>query len=279
MDLKDLNNYQLVLLTLLVSFVTSIATGIITVYLLQESPTVSSVINQVIERTIEKTVPESVATQIQPSQAKTIIIKEDDLVAEAIARGFRQVGGIYTTIDVSVASNDTTEGSGVASSGEKTVFISEGVLMDAKGTFLTSGNYSVTPRDFVIISGNTYPIKSSTYNKESDMTVVMLTQGEKTQAFSELKSSGVGLTPKIGQTAIVIGLNSKFIKTTVTQVTKSEITLQESVSVKWDGAPVISSEGLLIGLVAVTEEGVARIYTPEALTNALTKTVISAATN
>lgn len=77
MDLKDLNNYQLVLLTLLVSFVTSIATGIITVYLLQQSPTVSSVINQVIQRTVEKVAPESTTVTTAP---QVVFVKEGDLV-------------------------------------------------------------------------------------------------------------------------------------------------------------------------------------------------------
>lgn len=81
MDLKDLNNYQLVLLTLLVSFVTSIATGIITVYLLQSSPTVSSVINQVIQKTVETVVPEG-QNQVQKiiTNNQVVFVKESDLV-------------------------------------------------------------------------------------------------------------------------------------------------------------------------------------------------------
>ncbi len=269
MDLKDLNNYQLVLLTLLISFVTSIATGIVTVYLLQESPAVSSVINQVIERTIETTVPNSVATQI-PTQQKTIIIKEDDLVAESLNRGFKQTGAIYTKITTTPAANDPTADPSVLSSGEQTVLISQGVLVDAKGKFITSGNYTVTPKDFVVIAGNTYPINSSTYNKDVDLTVLVLRQGEKTAAFSELKSDGVGATPKIGQTALVVGLGGKFVKTTVTQVTKNEITLSDTISTKFDGAPVLSSDGLLIGIVALDDTGSVHIYPPDYIASAIT---------
>lgn len=78
MDLKHLTNYQLVLLVLLVSFVTSIATGIITVYLLQQSPTVSSVINQVIQRTVETVTPTGNETIKQAN--KIVFVKEGDLV-------------------------------------------------------------------------------------------------------------------------------------------------------------------------------------------------------
>ncbi len=78
MDLKHLTNYQLVLLVLLVSFVTSIATGITTVYLLQQSPTVSSVINQVIQRTVETVAPTGNETIKQAN--KVVFVKEGDLV-------------------------------------------------------------------------------------------------------------------------------------------------------------------------------------------------------
>lgn len=61
--MEDLNKTQLVLLTLLISFVTSIATGIITVSLLEEAPSnVTQTINRVVERTVEKVVPASSAT-------------------------------------------------------------------------------------------------------------------------------------------------------------------------------------------------------------------------
>lgn len=62
MEIKDLNKPQLVLLTLLISFVVSIATGITAVSLLQKVPTtVSQTINKVIHETISKDAKEDVS--------------------------------------------------------------------------------------------------------------------------------------------------------------------------------------------------------------------------
>lgn len=60
--MNDLSKQQLILLALLVSFVTSLATGVITVSLMDQAPTgVSQTITQVIEKTIQQVVPQDAA--------------------------------------------------------------------------------------------------------------------------------------------------------------------------------------------------------------------------
>ncbi len=82
MDIKDLNKAQLILLAVLLSFVTSIATGITTVTLMQQAPPSFTVpINRIVQQTVEK---------IQQVEGKTItqtvVVKEEDLVVDAIAK-------------------------------------------------------------------------------------------------------------------------------------------------------------------------------------------------
>ncbi|MFH1608865.1 MAG: hypothetical protein ABH951_02510 [Patescibacteria group bacterium] len=64
MDIKDLNKAQLVMLLVLITFVVSIATSIITTSLMQEAPaSVSLPINRVIRETVEKIVPVNIDTK------------------------------------------------------------------------------------------------------------------------------------------------------------------------------------------------------------------------
>lgn len=58
MEIKDLNKSQLILLAILISFVTSIATGIVTVTLMDQAPSSVSVpITKIVRQTVEKIVP------------------------------------------------------------------------------------------------------------------------------------------------------------------------------------------------------------------------------
>jgi hypothetical protein len=82
MDVKELNKSQLIMLAILLSFITSIATGIVTVTLMQQAPSSVTVpINRVVRETVEKIVPGAVTNNTQ-----TVVVKEEDLVVDAIAK-------------------------------------------------------------------------------------------------------------------------------------------------------------------------------------------------
>ncbi|MES2023218.1 MAG: hypothetical protein V4439_00885 [Patescibacteria group bacterium] len=65
MDIKELNRTQMIMLALLLSFVTSIATGITTVTLMQQAPSSVTVpINRIVRETVEKVVPADTLNKI-----------------------------------------------------------------------------------------------------------------------------------------------------------------------------------------------------------------------
>lgn len=119
MDLEHLTKHQIVLLTLLVSFVTSIATGIVTVSLMNQAPaSVTRTINQIVERTVETVVPQSAAVVTQ----KTLVVKDDDLASQSIAKVQKSV------IRITARGGDQLLARGVIVSGQGTALTDRAAL-------------------------------------------------------------------------------------------------------------------------------------------------------
>jgi len=113
MNMNDLNAQQIVLLCLLVSFVSSIATGITTVSLLQQAPEpVTQTINRVVEKTIERVVTEPGETKIKTEKVvETVVVKEEDLTIDSVKNNSQSIVRIYT--DLPGTENDAFVGIGV----------------------------------------------------------------------------------------------------------------------------------------------------------------------
>ena len=87
MEIEELSKSQIILLTLLVSFITSIATGIVTVSLMDQAPPIiAQTVNRVIERTVETVVPKGQTASTVVTQEKTVIVKETDLISQAVKK-------------------------------------------------------------------------------------------------------------------------------------------------------------------------------------------------
>jgi hypothetical protein len=119
MDLEHLTKHQIVLLTLLVSFMTSIATGIVTVSLMDQAPPgVTKTINQIVEHTVQTVVPSTQGAAANTATTiKTVVVKDDDLAAQSI-------GTVQKAIVRIVGKGDDQ-------------LIARGVIVDGKGTAIT----------------------------------------------------------------------------------------------------------------------------------------------
>ena len=102
MDVEELTKSQIILLVLLVSFVTSIATGIVTVSLLaQAPPAITQTVNRIVERTVETVVPSNNQSASVVTKEVTVVVKEDDLITQSIDNGFDRIVRIHEGLSTS----------------------------------------------------------------------------------------------------------------------------------------------------------------------------------
>ena len=145
MDIKELNKTQLILLAVLLSFVTSIATGITTVTLMQQAPvSVTAPINRVVERTIEK------IQQVEgKTTVRTVVIKEEDLVVDAIAKNKSAVFTVSKEgVDLSGNKIEIPAGRGFAISTDG-IIVADATLAPDKEVYYVKNESGKFKADFI----------------------------------------------------------------------------------------------------------------------------------
>lgn len=145
MDIKELNKTQLILLAVLLSFVTSIATGITTVTLMQQAPaSFTAPVNRVIQQTIEKIQQVEGKTTVQ-----TIVIKEEDLVVDAIAKNKSAVFSITKEAqDLEGKTIEVGAGRGFAVSTDGIV-VADATFVPDKGIYFVKNDSGKFKADFI----------------------------------------------------------------------------------------------------------------------------------
>jgi S1-C subfamily serine protease len=193
--MEHLTKQQIVLLTLLVSFVSSIATGIVTVSLLDQAPpAVTQTINRVVERTIEKVATASTST---PQVIReTIVVKDDQAVVSAIAKASPSIVRVYGRFNG--VSNDD--------------YLGLGVVVSSRGAIIarvsTADRYTFSA---ILDGGNTVPLTLVT---QDGVTGLALFQAEQSTNPIEARayatvSLGDSDGVKLGQGVIAIGGQSE----------------------------------------------------------------------
>ena len=201
--MEELTKQQIVLVTLLVSFVTSIGTGIVTVALMDQAPPgVTQTINRVVERTIEKVVP-GPTQQAAVITKETVVVKEDDLVVQAIDKNSKSIVSIIKVL--------------VEGETAKEIFVGNGLVVSKDG--LIASDASILEP---LLDDNQNPIKQTLKAVLSDGTVLSVANvsGDTTSGIVLLKptlddktkkavfipaSLAEALSLKLGQTVIALG--------------------------------------------------------------------------
>ncbi len=167
MDIERLTRSQIVLLALLVSFVSAIASSIVTMRLLDRAPeeVVPKIINRVVERTIERVVTPVQPTQSSPQKErvveKTVVVREEELVPTAVAEAQRVMvpvfrlfpsrgeGEVGTSTSGRPATPSATSSGNGAKAREHLRFVSHGLVV---------GDHLVLLPDRVVLKGASYRV-------------------------------------------------------------------------------------------------------------------------
>ncbi len=228
MDLEQLTKHQIILLTLLVSFITSIATGIVTVSLMDQAPPqITRTINQVVQQTVEKVVPmQSTSTPIVVQKSPM----QGDLIAQAVSDVRRGIIRITARGDSKL--------------------IARGVIISSKGVALTDRdalvNSGATLFDAILFSGqrvaltvqpggtNGIDIVNVSVGTSTEFRAVALANFSKLAlGQSVIRISGVGLdTAGEGIISLIPSDSSQtgpvFIETNISSITLGSILLTVS---------------------------------------------------
>ena len=190
--MEDLNKNQIILLTLLVSFVTSIATGIMTVSLLQEAPLeITRNIDRIVEKTIETVTPATVVTP--QKEITTVVVKEEDLIIDSINKNLKSVVRIKERDPVLAVS--TFYGIGL-------VVSKDGLISADKKTIVAGNSYSITTSD-----GVEFPLTPTGVEKQTNFILFRAVQpvSTSTKAYTFVPAVFAETEPKLGQTLISLG--------------------------------------------------------------------------
>lgn len=266
--MEDLTKQQIILLTLLVSFVTSIATGITTVALVNQAPpAVTQTINRVIQKTIETVIPGQ-----NNSGPQTVIVKEEDLVVDAIDKNAASLVAIKEDV---AGQNGILLGTGfvVSKSG---IVITDNRIAIEKGNYIIVSNGVPYPAEFLLNDARGFSVLRALPYKDPN------TQVFKTFDFSSLGDSDA---VKVGQTVVAPstldgeslnvakGIISRINTEPASGSTSAKVTgimLTMSLGRANSGGPLLDTDGEVIGLVLV-KDGNTVVIPSNVLSEVITK--------
>ena len=240
--MEDLTKHQLILITLLITFVTSIATGIITFTLLSEAPVeVTQTINRVVEKTIQQVVP----TQGQPEKVTTtVVVSEEDRILDTIAKNEKSIVRLKTT---------GSDGSEVVA-GLGVVINTDGVIVADLRSFNMTSSFSILFSD-----GKTYPVGKIFADTVNGLLFMKTNVSQDAKYTFYPSTFGNSNNLKIGQTLVAISgrdSNSASIgrvfqlKFAEDKKTVAGIVSDIKISKSHFGSPALSLNGEIIGFEA-----------------------------
>ena len=247
MDLEKLTKHQIVLLTLLVSFVTSIATGIITVTLMDQAPTsFVQTINKVVERTIETVVPEKEANEAiaTVTQERTVVVSEEDRIEDVVSNVSKSLVRIFSGANMEM-------------------FVGIGVVVYPSWAIMTTAE--IVSKDSYVVKtydGQIYSLSSEgSINNAYSVPEYILLLEEDEEVVSPVLEGDPQEKVNLGQRVIALGGESRNIISTgiITDLdrgTLGEVILRTSFddTVSLPGTLLVDLSGNLLGMWGIQDD-------------------------
>jgi len=238
--MEHLTKAQIVLLTLFVSFVASMATGIVVVTLMDQAPDpVNQTITNVVERTIEKITPTFV-----DKPGATVVVKDEDMLVSAIDKNINNVIPFKAEIG----------DGGVLSAGVGTIVSPDGLVITDRWNLGLGVLYTT-------INGIQYTLEVISNNKTNSLGLGRLVpvSATSTPKFNTVAFGNPDML-KLGQTSLVIGgrdgktistgiITSIDMRTVVDKETNAETKILDNIAISTrfagtsNGAPIINLNG------------------------------------
>ena len=248
MDIEELSKVQLILLALLVSFVTSIATGIVTVSLMSQAPPViAQTVNRVIERTIEtvaSTTPRGQTAATVITQEKTVVVKETDLISQAVGKATPSVVRIFDT------------------DSDPEIFLGLGVVF-GEATILTDIGALGTMADAHIQLSDGSRVRAFVTSRDTDSGIAYLSAATTTSEGKAVTWTPIAISadqPVLGESVVMLAgkTTMRISDGIITSLGVTSHTVDTSISgdAILPGSPLIDTTGSLIGISTTASQAV-----------------------
>lgn len=272
-SIEELNKTQILLLTLFVAFVTSIATAIFTVTLMEQAPpAVTQTINRIVEKTVEVTVPGK--NVVERVREVPVVVTQEDLIARAVNETIPAVMLIISREEVFVdpESNLAVDAAdGVIGNATTTIpkiaerIIGMGFSISGDGTIVTSNAVALQDGVEYLIK----PLASESkriwrgkllYKDEKGFQLLKISdlkEGEVVPKLSlssdkpELGRSAFALWAASQRASVAVGIVSAYVP--ASEGSSSQIATTISTGKSSLGSPIVDSSGRVIGIMGKGE--------------------------